>query len=138
MSPPGQRQAARLALAEFLASHDMMPEALGVLARARAEQPDLERDKLYRALRGVANLRLGRLNEAGEDPDSKIFDDDPDILAYRGMLAAERDDWPAARRSFSLAGAAVAKFPPDLRPPIRLEMARDRKSVGGGKSGGVR
>lgn len=124
MSPPGQRRAARLALAEFLAAHDMMPETLGVLARARAEQPDLERDKLYRALRGIANLRLGRLNEAGEDLDSKIFDDDPDILAYRGMLAAERDDWPAARRSFSLAGAAVAKFPPDLRTPIRLEMAR--------------
>jgi len=124
MSTPGQRQAARLALAEFYAAHDMMPEALGVLGKARAEQPDLERDKLYRALRGIANLRLGRLNDASDDLDSKVFDDDPDLLAYRGMLAAERDDWPAARRAFSLAGAAVAKFPPDLRTPIRLEMAR--------------
>ncbi|WP_370156548.1 tetratricopeptide repeat protein [Ferrovibrio sp.] len=124
MATPGQRQAARMALAGFYASHEMMPEALGVLARARAEHPDLERDKLYRALRGIANLQLGRLNEASNDLDSRIFDDDPDILAYRGMLAAERDDWPSARRSFSLAGAAVAKFPPDLRTPIRLRMAR--------------
>lgn len=121
---PGQRQAARMALAEFYSAHDMQPEALGVLAKARAEQPDLERDKLYRALRGIANLRLGRLTEAANDLDSKIFDDDPDVLAYRGMLAAERDDWPAARRAFSLAGAAVAKFPPDLRAPLRLTMAR--------------
>jgi tetratricopeptide (TPR) repeat protein len=123
-SVPSQRQAARLALAEFYSANDMQPEALGVLARARAEQPDLERDKLYRALRGIAYLRLGRVNDASNDLDSKIFDDDPDVLAYRGMLAAERDDWPAARRSFSLAGAAVAKFPPELRASLRLTMAR--------------
>jgi tetratricopeptide (TPR) repeat protein len=124
MSTPGQRPAARLALAQFYAANDMQPETLSVLAKARAEQPDLERDKLYRALRGIANLRLGRHADAANDLDSKIFDDDPDILAYRGMLAAERDDWPSARRSFSLAGAAVAKFPPDLRAPLRLTMAR--------------
>lgn len=104
LSSPGQRQEARLALAQFYAAHDMMPETLGVLSKARAEQPDLERDKLFRALRGIANLRLGRLAEAANDLDSRTFDDDPDILAYRGMLAAERDDWPAARRSFSWPG----------------------------------
>ncbi|MCW0234239.1 MAG: hypothetical protein OJJ21_11630 [Ferrovibrio sp.] len=124
LSAPNQRQAGRLALAEFYSANDMQPEALGVLAKARAEQPDLERDKLYRALRGIAYLRLGRLTDASNDLDSKIFDDDPDVLAYRGMLAAERDDWPAARRSFSLAGAAVAKFPPELRASLRLTMAR--------------
>ncbi|WP_300298733.1 hypothetical protein [Ferrovibrio sp.] len=124
LSPPGQRQQNRLALAQFYSANDMQPEALGVLAKARAEQPDLERDKLYRALRGIAYLRLGRLNDAANDLDSKVFDDDPDVLAYRGMLAAERDDWPAARRAFSLSGAAVAKFPPDLRATLRLTMAR--------------
>jgi tetratricopeptide (TPR) repeat protein len=124
ISAPAQRQAARMALAEFYSANDMQPEALGVLAKARAEQPDLERDKLYRALRGIAYLRLGRLNDSSNDLDSKIFDDDPDVLAYRGMLAAERDDWPSARRSFSLAGAAVAKFPPELRASLRLTMAR--------------
>lgn len=124
LSPPGQRQQNRMALAQFYAANDMQPEALGVLAKARAEQPDLERDKLYRALRGIAYLRLGRLTDAANDLDSKVFDDDPDVLAYRGMLAAERDDWPAARRAFSLSGAAVAKFPPDLRADLRLTMAR--------------
>lgn len=124
LSSLGQRQAARMALAQFYAANDMQPETLAVLARARAEQPDLERDKLYRALRGIAYLRLGRAADAANDLDSKIFDDDPDVLAYRGMLAAERDDWPAARRAFSLSGAAVAKFPADLRAPLRLTMAR--------------
>jgi tetratricopeptide (TPR) repeat protein len=124
LSSANQRQTARMALAQFYSANDMQPEALGVLAKARAEQPDLERDKLYRALRGIAYLRLGRLNDAGNDLESKIFDDDPDVLAYRGMLAAERDDWPSARRSFSLAGAAVAKFPPELRAALRLTMAR--------------
>lgn len=124
LSGANQRQAARMALAQFYSANDMQPEALGVLAKARAEQPDLERDKLYRALRGIAYLRLGRLNDSANDLDSKIFDDDPDVLAYRGMLAAERDDWPSARRSFSLAGAAVAKFPPELRASLRLTMAR--------------
>jgi tetratricopeptide (TPR) repeat protein len=124
LSAPNQRQAARLALAEFYSANDMQPEALGVLAKVRAEQPDMERDKLYRALRGIAYLRLGRLTDASNDLDSKVFDDDPDVLAYRGMLAAERDDWPAARRAFSLAGAAVAKFPPELRASLRLTMAR--------------
>lgn len=124
LSGANQRQAARMALAQFYSANDMQPEALGVLAKARAEQPDLERDKLYRALRGIAYLRLGRLSDSANDLDSKIFDDDPDVLAYRGMLAAERDDWPSARRSFSLAGAAVAKFPPELRASLRLTMAR--------------
>lgn len=124
LSGANQRQTARMALAQFYSANDMQPEALGVLAKARAEQPDLERDKLYRALRGIAYLRLGRLTDAANDLESKIFDDDPDVLAYRGMLAAERDDWPSARRSFSLAGAAVAKFPPELRASLRLTMAR--------------
>lgn len=124
LSGANQRQPARMALAQFYSANDMQPEALGVLAKARAEQPDLERDKLYRALRGIAYLRIGRLTDAANDLDSKIFDDDPDVLAYRGMLAAERDDWPSARRSFSLAGAAVAKFPPELRASLRLTMAR--------------
>jgi len=124
LSSANQRQPARMALAQFYSANDMQPEALGVLAKARAEQPDMERDKLYRALRGIAYLRIGRLADAANDLDSKIFDDDPDVLAYRGMLAAERDDWPSARRSFSLAGAAVAKFPPELRASLRLTMAR--------------
>lgn len=124
LSSANQRQPARLALAQFYSANDMQPEALGVLAKARAEQPDLERDKLYRALRGIAYLRIGRLTDSANDLESKIFDDDPDVLAYRGMLAAERDDWPSARRSFSLAGAAVAKFPPELRATLRLAMAR--------------
>lgn len=124
LSTLGQRQTSRMALAEFYSANDMQPETLAVLAKARAEQPDLERDKLYRALRGIAYLRLGRVADASNDLDSKIFDDDPDVLAYRGMLAAERDDWPAARRAFSLSGAAVAKFPADLRAPLRLTMAR--------------
>ncbi len=124
LSSANQRQTARMALAQFYSANDMQPEALGVLAKARAEQPDLERDKLYRALRGIAYLRLGRLTDAANDLESKIFDDDPDVLAYRGMLAAERDDWPSARRAFSLAGAAVAKFPPELRAALRLTMAR--------------
>ncbi|PJI43444.1 MAG: hypothetical protein CTR53_04035, partial [Ferrovibrio sp.] len=64
LSGANQRQPARMALAEFYSANDMQPEALGVLARARAEQPDLERDKLYRALRGIAYLRIGRLTDA--------------------------------------------------------------------------
>lgn len=120
----GQRQQARLALAQFYFANDLQAEALGVLGKARLEQPELERDKRYRALRGIANLRLGRLTDAANDLESRIFDDDPDMLAYRGMLAVARDDWPSARKSFSLAGSAVAKFPSDIQAPIRLAMAR--------------
>lgn len=122
--PNAQRGNARMALAQFYFANELHAEALGVLAKARQENPELERDKRYRAMRGVSNLKLGRVNDAATDLDSRVFDDDPDVLAYRGLLAAMRDDWPSARKSFSQAGAAVNRFPPDVRGPLRLAMAR--------------
>ena len=124
MAPQAQRQAARLALAQYFFAEKLHAEALGVLARIRADQPDVERDKRFRAMRGVSNLMLGRVNDATNDLDSRIFDDDPDVLAYRGLLAATRDDWPSARKAYSQAGGAVARFPPDVRSGLRLSMAR--------------
>ncbi len=124
MLPASQRQAARLALAQFYFAENLHAEALGVLNRARMEAPDIERDKRFRAMRGVSNLMLGRLNDAANDLDSRLFDDDPDVLAYRGLLAAQRDDWPSARKAYSLAGGAVARFPADIRGGLRLSMAR--------------
>ena len=124
MVPASQRQAARLALAQFYFAENLHAEALGVLARIRAEAPDVERDKRFRAMRGVSNLMLGRVNDAANDLDSRVFDDDPDVLAYRGLLSAMRDDWPSARKAYSQAGGAVARFPPDVRGGLRLSMAR--------------
>ncbi len=124
MASPGQRPMARMQLAQFYFANDLHAEALGVLAKARQDNPELERDKRFRAMRGVSNLKMGRINEAANDIDSRVFDDDPDMLAYRGLLAAQRDDWPSARKAFSQAGAAVARFPPDIRAPLRLAMAR--------------
>jgi len=124
LASPGQRASARLALAQFYFATDLHAESLGVLARARNDTPELERDKRFRAMRGVSNLKMGRVNEAATDLDSRVFDDDPDVLAYRGLLSAMRDDWPSARKSFSQAGGAVSRFPPDVRAPLRLAMAR--------------
>jgi len=133
--PTNQRANARMALAQFYFANDLHAEALGVLAKARQENPELERDKRFRAMRGVSNLKIGRVNEAANDLDSRVFDDDPDVLAYRGLLAAMRDDWPSARKAFSQAGAAVARFPADVRAPLRLAMARAWLS--GGDIGGA-
>jgi hypothetical protein len=53
-----------------------------------------------------------------------MFDDDADVVLWRGVMAAMKDDWPLARRYFSAGSAAVAKYPPEVRGPMRLHMAR--------------
>lgn len=93
-------EAGRLDLARFLVAEELGAEALGVLRLAQSENPRLLDAPEFRALRGVANLMVGRLDEAETDLASPPLADDPSAALWRGFLAVQFEDWREARRQF--------------------------------------
>jgi tetratricopeptide (TPR) repeat protein len=130
LAPEGGRAAARLELAQFYFAHGLAAETLAVLALIAQDTGDAVHNRLYRALRGAASLRLGRLDEAGADFDQALLDGLPEIALWRGLLAAARNDWPKAHSRFAESLGFVDKYPPDLRARFRLAMVRGWLSMG--------
>ncbi len=120
---PEARNGARLDLARFYVAWNMNAEALSVLREMQRADPSIERDRNFRALRGLARLGLHRLDEAAVDLNHVSLATDADMVLWRGVLQAEQHDYQAARRSFQDGRDALQYYPKDVVARIRLAMA---------------
>lgn len=120
---PEARNGARLDLARFYVAWNMNAEALSVLRGMRRADPSIERDRNFRALRGLARLGLHRLDDAAVDLNHVSLATDPDMVLWRGVLQNEQRDYQAARRSFQDGRDALQYYPKDVVARIRLAMA---------------
>jgi hypothetical protein len=89
LAPAEERVAARWELARFLLAHDLAAEAAGVLDLIAAEDADFARQDVFRAARGIARIRLGRVKEGVADLDSPALRLDPAMSLWRGLARAE-------------------------------------------------
>jgi len=120
---PEARNAARLDLARFYVAWNMNAEALSVLREMQRADPSIERDRNFRALRGLARLGLHRLDDAAVDLNHVSLATDADMVLWRGVLQTEQHDYQAARRSFQDGRDALQYYPKDVVARIRLAMA---------------
>ncbi|MEC9346179.1 MAG: hypothetical protein VYB54_08125 [Pseudomonadota bacterium] len=123
MASATARNGERLAMARFLVSQGLAPEALGVMARIEAEDRHVDTDPGYRALRGVARLLAGHLGEAAGDLRHPTLADAGDVSLFRGLLAVKRREFDEARREFVEGVASLEKLPEEMRPEIRMAIA---------------
>lgn len=89
-----------LALARFLLAWELATEAAGVVQLAVQLRPEYETTPEIAALNGAAAYMAGRLNEAERFFAHPALVSDPAARPWQGLLAAERGDWPRARRLF--------------------------------------
>lgn len=123
MASTTARNGERLALARFLISQGLAPEALGVMSRIEAEDRHVDTDPGYRALRGVAHLVAGHLGEAAGDLRHPALANVADVALFRGLLAVKRREFDEARREFGQGLAALESLPQDMRPELRMAIA---------------
>jgi hypothetical protein len=132
---PERRNSARRDLAQFLFAHNLAPEALGVMQRALRDDPTLERDAVFRTLRGAARLQQNDLAGAAADLNHASLDTEPEFQLWRGLLAVRQGDHGKARERFANTGAAMgtimAGYPGDWRARFRLAAARAELNGGG-------
>lgn len=123
-APESQRAEAQWDLARFYFAHSLAPETLGVLGILASENPAIQQDLTYKALRGASRLLMGRTELAAEDLLDPAFSADPGASLWRGALYAERGEWEAAAQEFAIGSFAVSSFPPALQARFKLSAAK--------------
>ena len=80
----------RWKLARYFLAHGRAAEALGILKLMLLQDELLEKNGEFRAVRGVANFKQGRLEQAAEDLASQELSAEQDAELWRAMVAESR------------------------------------------------
>ncbi len=108
-----------LALARFHLAWSLGPEALALTGLAVAERGALDTTPEVAALRGAANYMTGRIEAADEELSHPELIDDPAAQPWRGLIAAQEERWPEARRRFEEGRESLFFFDPLWRARVR-------------------
>lgn len=114
----------RVSLARFLISHQLAPEAMGLLDLAEDMEPQLATDAHVIALRGVASYMMGRLDEAEVYLGDSSLTRDPAASLWRGMVAVEQGRWVEGRRRLNAGDPTIYHYPSEWRARFQAAQAR--------------
>jgi hypothetical protein len=127
---PAERNARRLALAQFYFAHGFAADALGAVRAIVTDDAEAPRDPAVLALRGATRLLTNDLRGAAQDLNDKRLDDDKELGLWRGALAAEQGDWRTAVKQFERATAVLPYYPKPLRMRFGLLAAGSEIDAG--------
>lgn len=119
----GASATARLALARYLLSVELAPEALGAMRIAAINQPLLANDPEFRLMRAAANLMMGRGADARADLAAGDLAEDPSAALWRGYAAVQQENWAQARRELEAGRDALSTQTAPWRVRFRLALA---------------
>lgn len=122
--PTKQSVGPRFELARTLMARMLNAEAIGTMKRIVEIDRQIEKDPVFNAMRGVANLMMYRLAQARKDLNVRGLNDDLDIALWRGLLHARDGRWRDAQKSFLRGASALRKYPDDIRTMFKLATAR--------------
>ena len=123
-APESKRRPARLNLARFYLACDMAAEAKAVLDVALADQRGSE-DITGAVLKAVANVLLGRPDEALKELSNPVIGNQQDAPIWRAVAHARQGKWPEARDGFKRVEAAMGALPIELQ---RVAMQQSLRS----------
>jgi tetratricopeptide (TPR) repeat protein len=104
--------AARADLARFYLARDLGAEAIGALDVMLQDDEGFINDPAFRALRGTANLMMGRYRNAAEDLQAGGLADDPHAALLLGLALHGLGRMPEARAEFERGETAIRRFTP--------------------------
>jgi hypothetical protein len=123
-APAGGRNVARWELARFYTAHGMAPETLALARLMQEGDEQLDQDPAFRAMRGIANLKLARLQEAERDLLHPDLDRFPDVALWRGMLYSAEGRFADAMRVFAVGTRHLEDLTTAQRESALLALAR--------------
>jgi len=118
---------ARFRLAKFYLGHGRAAEALGIMELMIEDNEALERDPQFRAVRGVANLKMHRYSEAEDDLALKELSNEQDLDLWRVLLSEKKDDYTAAVGNFRRGRDLLGSL--DVRDRTAIQLAVIRSAV---------
>jgi hypothetical protein len=101
-TPKAGRNSVRLELARLFLAHDLTAEALSLMTLVAGDDPGIVEDTMFRAMRGVTNLLLNRLDDAENDLRFSRLKLYPDMALWRGALLKAQGKYEAATKEFAL------------------------------------
>ncbi len=126
-SRPGDaRNLARLDYARFMFAHGLFAETNAMLRLIGEERPQLLDGPQNRAMRGVAELYSGNLDEAARWLNHSSLDQEGEAAMWRGALAMAQNDPQAALLQFDRATDVSSRFPRLFANRLGLAIAEAR------------
>ncbi len=119
-----KRNIPRLELARFFLSHDMYPEAKGVLDVALSEDRPTAGDPSALVLRAITTLMLNRPEDALKELNHPMLGDQLDAPLWRAIAQARLGKWEEASRGFKSAQGAITTLPLELQRVALKEALR--------------
>jgi len=129
-APDSQRLMARIDLARFYLAWQMSAEAKGVLDVALKDDPPTAADSMPLVLRAVANIMLGRPQDALKDLSSPIVGNRYDAPLWRALAYARLGRWSDAHDGFSDVEPLLAALPLELQQRAMRDIVRTDVEVG--------
>ena len=121
---PGQRIQARIALARFLMSRGMYPEAKGAADLALADAKPGSEDSIALMVRVVANILIGRPEPALKDLANPVIGANYDSQLWKALAYARQGKWAEAREKFKNVEFAITSLPIELQRVVISEAMR--------------
>ena len=131
------RSGPRLELAHFYFAHGLAADAMGLLRAIESEDEDLSRRPDVKALRGAAQLMLGRYTEAEADLMDRNLNGLSEAELWRGATKASQGRWPEAVEHFARAGEIPGGYPRNVATQVALLAAEGAIRVGDVRSAGT-
>jgi Tfp pilus assembly protein PilF len=127
-APPPKRLAARTDLARFYLARDMGVEAKAVLDVAIADNPATPDDPTPLVMRAIAEISMGRLEEALRELSHPLVGNQYDASLWRAVVYARQGKWSEAHEGFR--SATIGTLPLEIQRTMLQDMVRTSLEVG--------
>jgi tetratricopeptide (TPR) repeat protein len=122
-APPAKRRSARFNLARFYLARGMSAEALGVLEVALSDNKGPE-DVTGDVLKAIAEVMLGRPEDALKDLAKPQIGNQLDARIWRGVAYARQAKWAEARQDFKNLDENIGGLPIELQRMVMMAALR--------------
>jgi len=117
-------------MARLRFSNNFGQETLGILELVRKENPEVEKNPDFIALRGAANAMAGYYREALQDLSLPSLQRYPEARLWIGFAAAASEQWRMADRSFPKSNQLLLRYPENIAIPLTIYMAESSLRLG--------
>lgn len=124
------RRRARMELAIFHLGNSYAPETLGVLRQIAADNPESTSDPQFLLLRGAANFKLKRYDEAREDLSHASLTGNDEGEFWRAIVTSASGDPESAAPVLKRVGGIFRPYPHALKVPIGMRITEAAIAVG--------
>jgi len=110
----------RITLARYMLANGLAAESMGVIDVAIDRDPAMQGNAHALAIVGVANLMMGRIDEARLAFNAPELRNDAGSAPWQAVIAAEREEWEEASRRFASTREVLFDYAPEWRARFRV------------------